>query len=319
MSWSASTAPNLTLAGDAQVADDVTFGANVTVHSGTVIGAGCAIADNAVLGKQPTLSARSTAKRGPLPGAGRRRGLRDRRRSGAGRRLDLRRRLRGRRSGNRPRAVHDRPPGRDRPRCVCRERHHDRRLHQDPDQRLHHGVLHARGARLHRPLRRHHQRQLHGPHRAPARAGQGSRDPPRRTRSAAARPCFPGWRSARRRSSARAPSSSATCLRGCWWSAAPRASSVRSQPTSCSKTSRRYSAVAVDAAAAVGDLEADRVPAGQPAALVQHLHRMGAVVVGLRSAEAAAALRAHAPLSLSAADRDPRHDRSLARQACRSR
>lgn len=68
MSWSASTAPNLTLAGDAQVADDVTFGANVTVHGGTVIGAGCAIGDNAVIGKQPTLSARSTAKRGPLPG-----------------------------------------------------------------------------------------------------------------------------------------------------------------------------------------------------------------------------------------------------------
>ena len=40
----------------------------MTVHEGTVIGAGCAIGDNAVLGKPPTLSARSTAKRASRPG-----------------------------------------------------------------------------------------------------------------------------------------------------------------------------------------------------------------------------------------------------------
>jgi acetyltransferase-like isoleucine patch superfamily enzyme len=45
------------------------LGANVVVYPGTVIGDGCKIGDNAVLGKQPSLSPRSTAKReelGPL-------------------------------------------------------------------------------------------------------------------------------------------------------------------------------------------------------------------------------------------------------------
>jgi acetyltransferase-like isoleucine patch superfamily enzyme len=38
-----------------------------TVYAGTVIGEGCKILDGAVVGKQPTLSARSTAKRDELP------------------------------------------------------------------------------------------------------------------------------------------------------------------------------------------------------------------------------------------------------------
>ena len=42
------------------------LGANAVVYPGTVIGDGCKIGDNAVVGKQPTLSARSTAKREPL-------------------------------------------------------------------------------------------------------------------------------------------------------------------------------------------------------------------------------------------------------------
>ncbi|HEX6490889.1 MAG TPA: acyltransferase [Gaiellaceae bacterium] len=37
------------------------------VYPGTVLGAGCKILDFAVVGKQPTLSPRSTAKREPLP------------------------------------------------------------------------------------------------------------------------------------------------------------------------------------------------------------------------------------------------------------
>jgi acetyltransferase-like isoleucine patch superfamily enzyme len=37
------------------------------VHPGTVIGDGCKILDYAVVGKQPTLSPRSTAKKEPLP------------------------------------------------------------------------------------------------------------------------------------------------------------------------------------------------------------------------------------------------------------
>jgi acetyltransferase-like isoleucine patch superfamily enzyme len=42
-------------------------GDNVVIYPGTVIGDGCRIADNVVLGKQPTLSPRSTAKREELP------------------------------------------------------------------------------------------------------------------------------------------------------------------------------------------------------------------------------------------------------------
>ena len=94
------------------------------------------------------------------------------------------RRLRRRRPGHRARALHDRRRRGHRPRGLRRERHDDRRAHQDPVERLHHGVLHAGGGRLHRSLRDHHQRQLHGPHGAPPRAGQGRRDPSR----------GPGWR-----------------------------------------------------------------------------------------------------------------------------
>jgi acetyltransferase-like isoleucine patch superfamily enzyme len=42
-------------------------GDNVVIYPGTVIGDGCRIADNAVLGKQPALSPRSTTKREELP------------------------------------------------------------------------------------------------------------------------------------------------------------------------------------------------------------------------------------------------------------
>jgi acetyltransferase-like isoleucine patch superfamily enzyme len=42
-------------------------GDNVVIYPGTVIGDGCRIADNAVLGKQPALSPRSTARREELP------------------------------------------------------------------------------------------------------------------------------------------------------------------------------------------------------------------------------------------------------------
>jgi acetyltransferase-like isoleucine patch superfamily enzyme len=42
-------------------------GDNVVIYPGTVIADGCRIADNAVLGKQPALSPRSTARREELP------------------------------------------------------------------------------------------------------------------------------------------------------------------------------------------------------------------------------------------------------------
>jgi acetyltransferase-like isoleucine patch superfamily enzyme len=48
------------------VGADVVFGANVVVHADTVIGAGCYIQDGAVLGKVPSLSPTSTAKRDEL-------------------------------------------------------------------------------------------------------------------------------------------------------------------------------------------------------------------------------------------------------------
>ena len=40
---------------------------SATVHEGTVLGAGVKVLEGAVVGKQPTLSPRSTAKREPLP------------------------------------------------------------------------------------------------------------------------------------------------------------------------------------------------------------------------------------------------------------
>jgi acetyltransferase-like isoleucine patch superfamily enzyme len=46
---------------------DYSVGQNTVIHPGTVIGAGCQIGDNVVLGKQPALSPRSTAKREELP------------------------------------------------------------------------------------------------------------------------------------------------------------------------------------------------------------------------------------------------------------
>ena len=45
---------------------DYEVGQNVVIYPGTVIGAGAKILDNAVVGKQPSLSPRSTAKKEPL-------------------------------------------------------------------------------------------------------------------------------------------------------------------------------------------------------------------------------------------------------------
>jgi len=57
---------NLLLGEGVVVGEDVTFGANVVVHDDTIIGDGCFIQDGVVLGKVPSLSPRSTAKRGQL-------------------------------------------------------------------------------------------------------------------------------------------------------------------------------------------------------------------------------------------------------------
>jgi acetyltransferase-like isoleucine patch superfamily enzyme len=59
---------NLVLGANVSIGADVEIGANVVIHDDTVIGDGCVIQDNVVLGKAPRLSARSTARRDPLPG-----------------------------------------------------------------------------------------------------------------------------------------------------------------------------------------------------------------------------------------------------------
>ena len=136
------------------------------VYPGTVLGEGVKVLENAVVGKQPSLSPRSTAKREPLPptvigdgtivstGAIVFAGSTDRRARDR------------RRPVLRPRARRRRRRRRRRPRLARRERHDDRRADEDPGRRLHHGLLDARGARLHRAVRRDDERQLHGPHRS---------------------------------------------------------------------------------------------------------------------------------------------------------
>ena len=57
---------NLLLGDNVAVGRDVVFGADVVVYDDTVIGDGCYIQDGAVLGKVPSLSPTSTAKRGGL-------------------------------------------------------------------------------------------------------------------------------------------------------------------------------------------------------------------------------------------------------------
>jgi acetyltransferase-like isoleucine patch superfamily enzyme len=57
---------NLLLGAGVTVGDGVVFGANVVVYDDTEIGDGCFIQDGAVLGKVPSLSPSSTARRGEL-------------------------------------------------------------------------------------------------------------------------------------------------------------------------------------------------------------------------------------------------------------
>ena len=50
-------------------AENCEIAASAIVYPGTVLGEGCKILDNAVVGKQPSLGKRSTAKKEPLPPA----------------------------------------------------------------------------------------------------------------------------------------------------------------------------------------------------------------------------------------------------------
>ena len=58
---------NLLLGSGVTMGAGVVLGANVVIHDDTEIGEGCFIQDGAVLGKVPSLSPSSTAKRGELP------------------------------------------------------------------------------------------------------------------------------------------------------------------------------------------------------------------------------------------------------------
>jgi acetyltransferase-like isoleucine patch superfamily enzyme len=60
-------APGLALADDVVLPYDVEIGANVVIHAGTAIGSGVRIEDGAILGKVPSLGARSTALREEPP------------------------------------------------------------------------------------------------------------------------------------------------------------------------------------------------------------------------------------------------------------
>jgi acetyltransferase-like isoleucine patch superfamily enzyme len=60
---------NLLVGENVSIGAGVTFGANIVIYDDTVIGDGCFVQDNAVLGKAPSLSPTSTARRGVLPPA----------------------------------------------------------------------------------------------------------------------------------------------------------------------------------------------------------------------------------------------------------
>ena len=131
------------------------------------------IQDNAVIGKLPRLGSQSTAKRGELPPC----------QIGAGAAIS---------TGALVYAGHDHRAARiigDIARCasaaswarasssgrgVWSRTTSDRRLHEDPVQRVHHRLLGARGPLLHRPVREDDQRQLHGSHRGAPRSLKGA-------------------------------------------------------------------------------------------------------------------------------------------------
>ena len=135
--------------------------------------------------------------------------------------------------------VDDRRRRRRRARLARRERHDRRRADEDPGRRLHHRLLDARGARLHRAVRRDDERQLHGPHREAVRQRQGPDDPPRRPRRRRRDP-LPGGRDRRggvrrrrrRRHEGRAAARASS-------SATRRACCATCPRTSCSRTSSR--------------------------------------------------------------------------------
>jgi acetyltransferase-like isoleucine patch superfamily enzyme len=62
-------APGLLLGEGAELPEDAALGGNVVVHGGTVVGPGARLGDGCVVGKPPSLGARSTASREQPPPA----------------------------------------------------------------------------------------------------------------------------------------------------------------------------------------------------------------------------------------------------------
>ena len=152
------------------IGEGVEFGANVVVHDGCSIGAGTrASATTPCSASARRSAASSTAQRDPLPGLAIGEGCTISTRRDRVRRLDARRRRDRRRPRGRARArrrsARDSVVGRGA--TVENDTTH-RRARAHPGRGLRDRLLRARGRRLHRALRRHDERQLHGPHRAPA-------------------------------------------------------------------------------------------------------------------------------------------------------
>src|SRR5438874_10107744 len=59
--------PDETSAVASEFSEQVEIAASAVVYPGTVLGAGCKVGDHAVVGKQPSLSPRSSTKKEPLP------------------------------------------------------------------------------------------------------------------------------------------------------------------------------------------------------------------------------------------------------------
>ena len=207
------------------------------VYPGTVLGEGVKVLENAVVGKQPTLSPRSTAKREPLPptviGAGTvvSTGAIVFAGSTIGERVIL-----GDQSCVRERVTigDDVVVGRgslvENDTTIGAMTKIQADAYITAYSTLEEHVFIA-------PLRGDDERQLDGPHREALRQHQGPDDPPRCPDRRRRDPLPRRSRSARRRSSVPAPSSRRTCRRGSSSSGAPRACCATFPRTSCSTPS----------------------------------------------------------------------------------
>ena len=164
------------------LADDIEIAASAVVYPGTVLGPGCKIGDGAVVGKQPSLSPRSSTKSEPLPPTviGRGTIVSTGAIVFAGTRIGERV-IVGDQSCVRERVEIDDDVVIGRGVLIENDSTH-RREDAATGERLHHQLLDDRGGRLHRPRRADDERQLHGKDGESLRADARPDDPPRRPR-----------------------------------------------------------------------------------------------------------------------------------------